>query len=300
MSSFYQAHILIVEDDSMSAEVIHEAISGYYTTAIVETGVAALDYCKSNLPDLILMDISMPSMDGLTACKLLKQRDSTQHIPVVIVTAHAELTYEDLSWEAGCSDFIAKPFSAVALRHRIKYHLRVKLLTDKLKLQASVDGLTGVQNRYAFDAYLDEQIKLSQRSKKPLGLLMLDIDYFKEYNDTYGHLGGDECLRKVAGAISSVLVRPTDHVARYGGEEFAVLLPDTCSEGIAHVAESIMHAVKALDIQLESSQHAKLTVSIGGVSYCPENDGQNGLIEKADALLYKAKNNGRNCIVLEK
>lgn len=300
MSSFYQAHILIVEDDSVAAEVIHEAISGYYTTAIVESGISALNYCKDHSPDLILMDISMPSMDGLTACKLLKQRVSTQHIPVVIVTAHTELTYEDLSWEAGCSDFIAKPFSAVALRHRIKYHLRVKLLTDKLKMQASIDGLTGVQNRYAFDAYLIEQIKLSLRTNKPLGLLMIDIDYFKEFNDTYGHLGGDDCLRKVAKAISNALVRPTDHIARYGGEEFAVLLPDTSSEGITHVAESIMAAVRRLDIQHQASQYGMLTISIGGVSYCPSNDGQNKLIERADKCLYEAKSKGRNCIEFEK
>lgn len=300
LNHYFRAHILIVEDDSLSASIIFEAISGYYTVDIVDSGQAALDYCKDKKPDLILMDIAMPSMDGLTACKILKQQESTQFIPVIIITAYTELTYEDLSWEVGCADFVAKPFSAIALRHRIKHHLGVKLLTDKLKTQASIDGLTGVQNRHAFDKCISEQVKLSQRTKKPLGLLMLDIDLFKEYNDTYGHLGGDDSLRKVAGAISSVLVRPTDHVARFGGEEFAVLLPDTSSEGIQHVAEALQSAIKALDIEHASSATGKLTVSIGGVSCCPLDTDQSDMIQQADDLLYQAKADGRNRTVIGK
>jgi PleD family two-component response regulator len=185
LNSYYKAHVLVVEDDEVSASVISEAISGFYHLDIVGTGDAAIEFCKKTLPDLILMDIEMPSMDGLTACKLLKRQGSTRYIPVVIITAHTELTYEDLSWEAGCADFVAKPFSPVALRHRINHHLEVKLLTDKFRKLASIDGLTGLQNRHAFNQYLAEQIRLSLRMNMPLGLLMIDIDLFKEFNDTY-------------------------------------------------------------------------------------------------------------------
>lgn len=297
MDNYFRAHILIVEDDDVSAKVITEAITGFYHIDVVGTGDAALEFCKEKLPDLILMDIEMPSMDGLTACKVLKRQGATRYIPVVIVTSHTELTYEDLSWEAGCADFVAKPFSPVALRHRINHHLEVKLLTDKFKRLASIDGLTGLQNRLAFDQYLAQQIRLSIRMNKPLSLLMIDIDLFKEFNDTYGHLGGDNCLQRIAIAMSGSLVRPTDHIARYGGEEFVVLLPDTCIEGAKTVANKLLKAVQDLAIQHQSSPQEILTISIGVASSIASDLDKNSLIEKADLLLYKAKSDGRNRVV---
>lgn len=298
MNNYYKARILIVEDDDTSARIISEAISGFYHIDIVNSGDAAIEFCKTTLPDLILMDIEMPSMDGLTACKVLKQQGSTRFVPVVIITAHTELTYEDLSWEAGCADFIAKPFSPVALRHRINHHLEVKLLTDKFKRLASIDGLTGLQNRHAFNQYLAEQIRLSVRMNRPIGLLMIDIDLFKEFNDTYGHLGGDDCLQRIAIAMSESLVRPTDYIARYGGEEFVVLLPDTCIEGATIVANRLLMAVQDLAIPHQSSPEEIITISIGVTSCCTPDIDKNSLIQQADILLYKAKNDGRNRIVV--
>lgn len=299
MNSYYKAHVLVVEDDEVSASVISEAISGFYHLDIVGTGDAAIEFCKKTLPDLILMDIEMPSMDGLTACKLLKRQGSTRYIPVVIITAHTELTYEDLSWEAGCADFVAKPFSPVALRHRINHHLEVKLLTDKFRKLASIDGLTGLQNRHAFNQYLAEQIRLSLRMNRPLGLLMIDIDLFKEFNDTYGHLGGDDCLQRIATVMSESLVRPTDHIARYGGEEFVVLLPDTCIKGAKTVANKLLKAVQDLAIPHQSSVEKIITISIGAASCCAPDIDKNSLIQQADMLLYKAKSDGRNRVVVE-
>jgi diguanylate cyclase (GGDEF)-like protein len=298
LSNYYKAHVLIVEDDEMSVSIISEAISGFYHLETVRTGDAALEFCKKTLPDLILMDIEMPSMDGLTACKILKRQGSTRYIPVVIITAHTELIYEDLSWEAGCADFIGKPFSPIALRHRINHHLEVKLLTDKFKRLASIDGLTGLQNRHAFNQYLAEQTRLSLRMKRPLGLLMIDIDLFKEFNDNYGHLGGDDCLQQIAIAMSESLVRPTDHIARYGGEEFVVLLPDTCIEGAEIVANKILRTVQDLAIPHQSSPEEILTISIGVTSCSAPDIDKDSLIHKADVLLYKAKNDGRNRVVV--
>jgi diguanylate cyclase (GGDEF)-like protein len=298
MESYYRARILIVEDDTISAAVISGAISDFYAVDIVSDGLKAIEYCANKLPDLILMDIEMPSMDGLTACKLLQHQDSTQHIPVIFITGHTELISEDLSWEAGCADFITKPFSIIALRHRINHHLEVKLLTDKLKKMARIDGLTGVQNRHGFDVYLAEQIKLSQRTKRPLGLIMVDVDFFKQFNDSYGHIGGDECLQQLAKTMTKILVRPSDHIARYGGEEFAVLLPDTSFEGVRHVAEKLVQTVRNLKIQHEDSPTGILTVSVGGTSFCSSDLGEKDFIQRADLLLYKAKNSGRNLAVV--
>ena len=298
MSSYYKPRILIVEDDMMTSTMITNALSKFYVIDVVETGETALERCENSPPDLILMDIEMPTIDGLTACNMLKRQESTQYIPVVIITAHTELTYEDMSWEAGCADFVAKPFSLVALRHRINHHLQVKLLTDKFKKLASVDRLTGVPNRHAFDLNIAKQIRLSHRVEKPLGLLMIDIDFFKEYNDVYGHLGGDECLQQVAEIVSKMLVRPADHLARYGGEEFVVLLPDTCVTGVKFVADKILKAIQDLALPHQASPFEILTICIGGTSFSPSDIEEYALIQKADSLLYEAKNNGRNRVVV--
>jgi diguanylate cyclase (GGDEF)-like protein len=298
--SSYKHHILIVEDDILTSSMIAEALSRYCTVNVVETGQAALEHCENNLPDLILMDIEMPTIDGLTACKMLKEQESTQYIPVVIITAHTELVYEDMSWEAGCADFVAKPFSIVALRHRVNHHLQVKLLTDKFKKMASVDGLTGLQNRHAFDLELTKQIRLSQRMQLPLGLIMIDIDFFKEYNDVYGHLGGDQCLQQIAEIMVEILVRPADMLARYGGEEFVVILPGTGIKGVKHIADKLLKAVQDLGRAHRGSPFEILTICIGGTSFSPPDIQEYDLIAKADSLLYEAKNNGRNRVVVSK
>jgi len=293
---YSKATVLIVEDDITSAAFISESLADKYLTHIVNSGEDALAFCSSTPPDLILMDINMPSMDGVAACRHLKDSFETEHIPVVFLTACTELEYEDLAWEAGCADFVTKPFSPSALMRRINHHLEVKLLTDKLKRQANIDGLTGVKNRRAFDLAIQEQVKLGQRIGWSIGLLMIDIDYFKQYNDTYGHLKGDDCLVTIATILTSVVVRPTDHVARYGGEEFVVLLPDTDKHGMKHVAENIMSAIRARKIEHKTSPLHILTVSIGGISELAKNTDEKVVVKQADKLLYKAKESGRNCI----
>jgi diguanylate cyclase (GGDEF)-like protein len=289
-----KSKVLIVEDDPSSATLIADSMLSHYAIDIVTSGQAALDYCAKSEPDLILMDIAMPAMDGLMACKALKHTLDTSHIPVVFITAHTQLKYEDMAWEAGCADFVTKPFSPKALRHRIKHHLNVKLLTDKLLTQANIDGLTGLQNRRAFDTSLKRQLKLSKRVRTDLGLLMVDIDYFKKYNDTYGHLAGDDCLKKLANVLTRSLDRPTDNVARFGGEEFVILLPDTDLNGVEHVAQNIIKDIKKQKIAHSSSDFSVLTVSIGGTTLENHDENELELIKRADDLLYKAKKNGRN------
>ncbi|MGS2719640.1 GGDEF domain-containing response regulator [Paraglaciecola aestuariivivens] len=296
--STQESRILVVEDDEVSALISMQALSDIYQAHHVSSGQAALDFCENTPPDIVLMDINMPGMSGLEACLKLKQNPETKHIPVIFITAHSDPQSEDDCWDAGCVDFITKPFSIKTLRHRVNSHLAVKQLTDKLMHLATYDALTKIQNRRFFDGFILEQAKLAARNNNSLGLLMIDIDYFKQYNDTYGHVKGDECLIAVANALTDIIGRPTDCVARYGGEEFAVVLPDTDSKGVEHVAISILNAIRDLNIPHSESEFGKLTVSIGGTIIKNGSLAVEQAIIKADELLYQAKDNGRNTLVV--
>ena len=286
--------VLVVEDDPISAIISTQALSDAYITHHVSDGRTAVDFCESTPPDLVLMDINMPGMSGLEACNILKSNVITKNIPVVFITAASDPQSEDECWDAGCVDFIAKPFSVKTLRHRVNSHLSVKILTDELKRLATYDGLTDIKNRRFFDDYFLEQSKLAARNKTPLALLMVDIDYFKQYNDTYGHLKGDECLKIVASELQKAVERPTDCVARYGGEEFVVVLPDTDANGAQHVGEHLIKIIRELNVAHSASPFKKLTISVGGAIV------EQGLlhieevIKQADKQLYAAKQSGRD------
>lgn len=287
--------LLIVDDNPLSMRLASETLCNSYDVRISTSGIGALEFCKTQIPDLILMDIVMPDLDGLSACKMLKSNAATSHVPIIFLTGQATIDVETNCWEAGCADFIIKPFVIATLKNRVHFHMQAKLMTDRLTRLASVDGLTGVYNRRYLDTFIDEQCKLAKRDGSALGILMIDIDYFKRYNDHYGHIEGDECLKRVAKCVESCLERPTDHVARFGGEEFVVVLPNTPSEGIKVMAQRIQVALAALNIEHCESNYETLTLSIGGVS------GTDGALEPAELLsladrqLYFAKNDGRNC-----
>ena len=172
-------------------------------------------------------------------------------------------------------------------------------MNEKLRLMATVDGLTGVMNRRCFDEMLDREWKRSLREKVPVAIVMVDVDYFKKYNDTYGHQSGDECLRQVAEAVEKRVHRPSDYAARYGGEEFVVVLPGASISDVQQISERMRRLVE--DTQLNhNSQSIKITVSIGGTSF-PENNVDNimEMIKTADTKLYQAKSNGRNLAIIE-
>jgi diguanylate cyclase (GGDEF)-like protein len=290
---------LLVEDDDISALICTQALSDIYQSKHVTSGQDALDFCQKVIPDLILMDINMPGLSGLETCNMLKSNPTTQDIPIIFITAHSDPLSEDECWDAGCVDFITKPFSVKTLRHRVNAHLTVKNLTDKLKRLATYDGLTDIPNRRFFDGYLHEQARLAARHSSQLGVLMIDIDYFKPYNDTYGHLKGDECLKLIADTLSKVVERPTDCVARYGGEEFVMVLPNTGIEGVRYIADRLLEAIRALNLPHSGSNFEKLTVSIGGTTIEPGASDIEEVIARADKYLYQAKNNGRNRAVVD-
>jgi len=269
-----------------------------YETHIALSGPEALILAGQLRPDLILLDIIMPEMDGFEVFRRLRMIESLENTPVIFVTALEGETDEACGLRLGAADYITKPYSLEITQLRVKNHLTLKRQRDLLMNISLSDGLTGISNRRRFDELLELEWKRAVRSGTMLSLLMIDIDCFKQYNDTYGHVSGDECLKKVAQALCQTLKRPFDLMARYGGEEFGCILPETDAAGAVHVAEVLREKVESLKIPHDCSQVAPyVTVSVGVASMVPSlSMSFITLVEEADAALYKAKAGGRNMV----
>lgn len=295
--SLKPAHLLIVDDDPGMVRVMGRMLSDLGTVRFATTGEQALQKLHEQPPDVLLLDAEMPGMSGFELCAHLKADPRIAHVPVIFVTGHRDPDSELRGLELGAVDFIAKPVSEALLLARVRTQLRLKSLTDELRRLADVDGLTGVMNRRSFDAALQHEWLRAARSGEPLALLLVDVDHFKLYNDLYGHLSGDECLRQVAQALQRTLNRPADRVARYGGEEFAVLLPATDVPGASHLARRIHRelAVQALPHGASpSGTQVSVSVGISGVAKVETGrEGFDTLVNCADLALYAAKRTGR-------
>jgi len=291
--------ILIVDDEPVNIKALEIVLGDEYDLVYATTGEMALEMArKKPQPDLILMDIVMPGLDGFEVCAELKKDERTRNIPVVFLTAKWETSEEAKGLELGAVDYIRKPFSPPIIRARIRNHLELKRNRDLLQNLSTLDGLTNIPNRRRFDEIFVHEWTRALRTKSPLSLLFIDIDHFKNYNDLYGHVTGDNCLKTVARVLQSSLGRPADFLARFGGEEFIILLPDTSETGCLHLAENIRTTLKMLHIDHQDSSVADyLTVSIGAVT-CNDVTQCNRvqLLEEADKLLYMAKHDGRNCV----
>jgi diguanylate cyclase (GGDEF)-like protein len=293
-----RATVLTVEDDDAIRALIGGVLSSEFNMQAAGDAETALALAAENPPDLILLDVGLPDMDGFEACRRFKAHPALTDIPVIFLTSRTSSMDEVDGLEAGGIDYITKPINPAILRARIRNHLELKRSRDALERMARVDGLTGVANRRTFDDMLLREWRRQARTGQPLSVIMIDVDHFKQYNDTYGHGAGDRCLKKVTQAAEDALQRPADIIARYGGEEFVALLPDTTLEGALSVAEGIRTAVVALDIEhTESKAAAHVTVSLGVACMVPETDKEPSvLMEAADGELYAAKSSGRNCI----
>ncbi|MEX0693097.1 MAG: PleD family two-component system response regulator [Rhodospirillales bacterium] len=294
-----QSKILIVDDEPLNIEVMSGTLDDLGEILFATNGAEAIDLSIREKPDIIILDIMMPGMDGFEVCRQLKSMPETASIPIIFATAMTDNADEAKGFEAGAVDYITKPIVAPVVAARVKNHLQLKQYRDHLENIAFIDGLTGIPNRRSFDQHIRAEWQRGMRSKSELSLLLIDIDYFKPYNDTYGHQAGDACLTLVAKALSSSVHRPGDLVARYGGEEFVCVLPATNLEGASAIGQTLRQAVNFQKIPHKSSSVCgHVTISIGAAAVLPDPSSEIGdLIGAADAMLYKAKSEGRDRVV---
>jgi diguanylate cyclase (GGDEF)-like protein len=293
-----QAKILIIDDSPADIHTLGGILGKDYQLFFATNGADGLDIVMRERPDLILLDVVMPDMDGYAVCDRLKADRLLRDIPVIFVTALTDVSEETKGLEAGAVDYLTKPVSAPIVKARVRTHLELKRHQDLLRQLACLDGLTCVANRRRFDELLEQEWRRSLRTGQPLSLILADVDDFKAYNDHYGHLAGDECLRLVASTLAAAIKRPMDLLARYGGEEFACLLPETDLAGALVVAQRLVTVVAELRIpHADSGVAAWITISAGVASLIPDEEPSAiELVRVADTCLYRAKKEGRNRI----
>ncbi len=290
--------VLIVDDMPSNIEILEGVLGTDYEVLFATSGKDALEIASAQNPDLILLDIVIPDMDGYEVCARLKSNPKTQDIPVIFVTAKDQEEDESKGLNAGVIDYITKPIRPAIVKARVHNHLELKRYRDSLKTLSMMDGLTGIPNRRQFDEALENEWRRARRNQTSLALLMMDIDFFKAFNDHYGHLAGDDCLRQLARSLAEVIRRPADLVARYGGEEFVALLPETNAAGALEAAGRIQEKIKMMNMPHAFSSVAdRVTLSIGVAATVPTDKQMPiELIKHADDCLYAAKQSGRNTI----
>ena len=291
--------VLLVDDQLLNLAFACAVLEDMCIALQASCGEDALQLALSERPDLILLDVRMPNMDGFEVCRQLKLNPSTAHIAVIFLTALDEQADEELGLNLGAIDYISKPFKPAILRARVRNHLLTQRQRQQLEQHAQMDGLTGIYNRRKFDTSLEFEWQRMQVLQQPLSVLLIDVDFFKSFNDHFGHLAGDQALQKIANAIKCEMQRKGDTASRYGGEEFVCILPQTDRQGATQIAERIRRAVWALQIAHPKSICGPwISVSIGAASLIP--DGKTTLktlLNEADKYLYSAKNDGRNNVV---
>jgi len=286
--------LLVVDDQPINIQVMHQIFGAQCQVFMATCGQQALDFCRDTPPDLILLDIVMPGMDGFEVCQSLKANPLTRDIPVIFVTAHTDAPQETRGLEVGAVDFISKPINPAVVRARVKTQLTLKRQSDLMRKLVFLDGLTGVFNRRYLDQQLQVELARATRNKSPLALLMLDVDFFKRFNDLYGHQAGDDCLRAVATTLKENLRRPADLVVRYGGEEFVCVLPDTSFDNAMAIAAALERHLRGKGIAHLDSEFQVVTASFGVTATGDEHPlSVAELLALADQQLYRAKHSGR-------
>jgi len=305
--------ILIVEDTRTSLLIITQFVQRFGATALpAENGNRAIEIFQAERPDMVLLDIILPDMDGYTVAQRLRGlEENGGWTPIIFLSSLTKDADIEKGIAAGGDDYLVKPISEVVLGAKIRAMQRIiqmrtslvvlarklDIANQELKRLSASDGLTGIPNRRLFDEYIAREWRRARRNTGSIALMMCDVDHFKNFNDTYGHQAGDDCLRRVAAALQTVMERAADIVARYGGEEFAVVLPETEIAGALFMAEKIRQAIQDLEIPHRASPHGVITLSIGVAAIVPnEHMTHDELIQAADRALYQAKHGGRDRI----
>ena len=305
----YNADILVVDDTRDNLRLLTKLLveHGYYARP-VSNGRKAILAIRDQLPDLILLDIMMPDMDGYAVCDVLKADERTRDIPVIFISALNETVDKVKAFSRGAVDFITKPFQEEEVLARVDTHLTIRNLQKELETRnrelarlVNIDGLTQIANRRYFDTYLNQEWRRLAREQQHVSLIFIDIDYFKLYNDYYGHQAGDDCLKQVAHVFAQVARRPADLAARYGGEEFVTLLPNTDEHGAERVAKDIQEILRQLQIpHAQSTVSSSVTCSMGIACTIPNQAvSVDTFVAIADEALYLAKAQGRNQMVVK-
>ncbi|MCJ8271307.1 MAG: diguanylate cyclase [Psychrosphaera sp.] len=291
--------ILIVDDEVINLNILADAFKEDYKLLVTKSGAQGLTRALQHDVDLILLDIMLPDMDGFEVCKRLKANEKTRNVPIIFITSRTQSTDEELGLHAGAVDYIGKPFNLPIVIARVETHIALKQKTDLLEEMAMLDGLTHLYNRRKFDIQFAIEFKRALRDGSALSLAMVDIDYFKLYNDHYGHAAGDKALKLVADRLNESIKRSCDMAARFGGEEFILILPNTDALGAAEYCQQLIDLFNERQIPHSYSPVAKhLTLSIGGATFINDKTmSQEDVFERVDKALYEAKNGGRNRLV---
>lgn len=316
--------VLLVDDQAIVAEAVRRALAtedgiDFHYCAHADEAMKAAIHTR---PTVILQDLVMPGIDGLTLVKSYRANPEIRDVPIIVMSTKEEPVIKSAAFAAGANDYLVKLPDRIELVARIRYHSRSyvnllqrdgahralrqsqqQLLEANLELRrlSQSDGLTGLSNRRYLDEYLVAEWRRGAREQSELSMLMIDVDNFKLYNDTYGHVAGDEVLKRIASTVENCLSRPADLAARFGGEEFAVVLPRTSIIGVRLLAETIRREVEALRLpHANSSTSEYVTISIGGAATVPAPEvATTSLIEAADLALYRSKRDGKNRIVVD-
>jgi diguanylate cyclase (GGDEF)-like protein len=287
--------ILVVDDEMPIRHLMSLLLKGFGTIEMAGSGKEALEKVNTLNPDLIILDVQMPEMNGYEVCQTIKGNDKTSSIPIVFLTANSSNEDEEYGLEIGATDFIRKPISPRIVSARVSNILNLQQATRKLELVASTDPLTGAFNRRHLDLVGINELSRSKRYKSTFTILMLDIDHFKEVNDNYGHDIGDEALIETVAVIKKN-IRGEDLLFRLGGEEFAVMLPETPKLAAFDTAERIRIAISRIIIQTPIAPLC-FTISIGIAENSQEDDNIDVILKRADESLYQAKSSGRNRVI---
>jgi len=287
--------VLIIDDQESGIAILTKILSPEYIVYAANNGLDGIKAADTYLPDIILLDILMTDMDGFVVFSALKNSEKAKHIPVIFITSLLDGANEEKGLALGAADYITKPFSPAIVKLRVNHQIKMLEQLRTIERLSMLDELTDLPNRRSFESQLALEWARSTREKTPISILMIDVDRFKNFNDTYGHIQGDIALQAIANVFSEKLRRPGDFAARWGGEEFTVLLPNTDLSGALEIAEHIRRGTESMQIPCIDSPVRKITVSIGvNTRKNRQDDTIDEFILGADKSLYDAKLKGRN------